>query len=356
MDLGRWFPWGAIAAASVLLAPAMLHAQDLEGLLDRLREQVQRSELGEYLPAVDATADPNLMAGEAGDHARQLLRELDRLLDQQPGTDTSSEAGSSAATAGATRVIYVDDKGARREVDSIEEVPEPLREHAVEVEQEASEESPEPPAYESKAPQKIYRLRGENGRTLYTNVEAQIPVEERVSAEVSLSHVPLNSALGTEINKRLEKAHEKLVTSRICQDVREDGSAAALVSAGAIEPGPLGWIQTHVPIVVCSGLLLLLFLISPAMLRKVDGQAWRRVLMFAIPTLTIFGLVGQGLSGGGQRGMMLQTLDAGCDPGAFSSLESSASPLRDRFILVRSLQRQMAEVDAMYEDGNRPGQ
>lgn len=319
-------------------ADAQKGSSGLEGLLDGLREKV--GAMGDSTE--DFSADPEKMMRRQREASQDVLQQLDGLL--QLAQQAESGAAETTPLKTVTRYIYVDDKGARREVDSIEEVPTAEKGRAVKVTEplEVEEDSEAKTRPASKAPQTIYRYRGEQGRTLYTNVEAQIPEAERNEAIMDLSHIPLNSAMGTQINRKMEQAHKKLAETKFCKSARARPEPVVPPPAA----GLLGKAQTlwagYAPLIVCGGLLLLLFLISPIMIRKVDPYAWRRVLMFALPALVVGGGSAQMLMKTGQAVSGFASVSENCDPQAFEGLLEGQSPLAARLSMLQALQKQMA--------------
>ena len=214
----------------------------------------------------------------------------------------------------------------------------------------ASAAASEAPAAGHEAPQTVYRYRGNHGREVFTNIAESVPVISVESTKMELDHVPLNSELGTEINRRLVQAHARLTSTPFCQQVRAD--ASALPSSGGTGLQVI-W-EEYTPIVVCGAVLLLMFLITPAMNRRVDPTEWRRVMMFAIPALAVAAGVAQSMMHVGKTVIGLRQAAQICDPQALGSLPAGASPLSARLDLVTTLQKEMARVDSMHHETVQP--
>ncbi|HMI94835.1 MAG TPA: hypothetical protein VK509_25855 [Polyangiales bacterium] len=188
-------------------------------------------------------------------------------------------------------------------------------------------------------PQTIYRYRNARGRVVYTNSAEQIPVQERERAKVDLSHIELNSELGTELNRRLEQRYARLTGSPRCEQLRKDAS--------------LGFVERlwedFGPLVVCGGLLLLFVLFTPIALRRFGGPVWARTLMMAIPALAVAGLVTFSMRETGRALSELKQQAAPCEPGGFASLGGVPNAVMRRAALVRQLQNLVMPVPASGE-------
>jgi hypothetical protein len=177
-------------------------------------------------------------------------------------------------------------------------------------------------------PQTIYRYRNAKGREVYTNSAEQIPEQDRARAKVDLSHIELNSELGSELNRRLEERYARLSDSPRCDRLRKEASLGFLERM---------W-EDFGPLVVCGGVLLLFVLFTPLALRRVGGPAWARTLMMAIPALAVAGLVTFSMRETGRALSELKQQAAPCDPDGFASLGSAPNAVVRRAALVRQLQ------------------
>jgi hypothetical protein len=177
-------------------------------------------------------------------------------------------------------------------------------------------------------PQAIYRYRDARGREVYTNSVEQIPVQERERARVDLTHIELNSELGTELNRQLEARYARLSDSPRCEQLRSDASLGFFERL---------W-EDFAPLVVCGGVLLLFLLFTPSALRRFGGPVWARTLMMAIPALAVAGLVMFSMRETGRALSELKQQAAPCAPDGFASLGSAPDAVMRRAALVRQLQ------------------
>jgi hypothetical protein len=127
----------------------------------------------------------------------------------------------------------------------------------------------------------IYRYRNEQGRECFTNVWDQVPSHRRQEAEaIDLSHVNLNTKVGSDLDGRLAQEHEILLESDYCEQER----------ARARE----GWLsivwEEFQPLVIIGVMLLCFLAATPFALRRVGAPRWSRTLTMAIQVLTISGL------------------------------------------------------------------
>lgn len=182
-----------------------------------------------------------------------------------------------------------------------------------------------------------YRYRGREGREVFTNVIESVPLAQREGSQLDLSHVPLNSELGTQINARLTSEHQRLVRSDYCVDARqrqEEGSLWAL------------W-DRYSPIIVTGACILLFLLITPAMFRRVSVPEWVRTLRFAIPVLAVSGVLLYSMmeANRGIGGMLAG--EAPCEPETWERLGERESPLAARLALVQALRAQMLAANSL---------
>lgn len=191
--------------------------------------------------------------------------------------------------------------------------------------------------------QRVYRYR-RDGRAAFTNIAEHVPPVQRAGAELDLSHVRLNSELGQRIDARLQRAHATLTKGPMCQQARgrEDRLDALL-----------GLCQRHRTPCLFAGVLALLLLISPAMIRRVDPLAWRRVMFFAIPALTAAGLFSYSVE---RSGLAVERLLSGspserCDPDGYRALAAEEAPLTVRLSLLQALQTQQQALSAVASEG-----
>jgi hypothetical protein len=127
----------------------------------------------------------------------------------------------------------------------------------------------------------IYRYKNPAGRECFTNIWDRVPSESRQKAEViDLSRVTLNTAVGREIDSRLERQHRALIESDYCrQALQQEGKRWW---AGA-------WSEFK-PLIVTAAVILLLLLATPFALSRIGAPQWARTLTVAIQVLTLLGL------------------------------------------------------------------
>lgn len=227
---------------------------------------------------------------------------------------------------------YTNAQGQQVQVGGLQEVPEPLRAAAEPVYDQGGQGQAVPgrPA----GPKEIYKYRDANGREVYTNIVEQIPVEEREEALMDLSHIPLNSELGGQISDRLGAAHAALSKSEYCTEAQEDGKMHVLKQA---------W-KDYAPLIICAALLLAFFIASPVMIRRVGGPAWSRVLMFAIPALSMAGFMMWSMRNSNEAVVEFRralTAQDACKKDTFEGLSEQSGGLAKQFDLLRTLQTQM---------------
>lgn len=183
----------------------------------------------------------------------------------------------------------------------------------------------------------LYRYRGARGQPVYTNLEASVPPEQRAQARVELSHVPLNSELGTALNQKLQERFDALRTAQACSELRSEAELAWWQRA---------W-RDHRVVVVCALALLALLLCSPWMLRRGWGGQWARVLWTGIPLLGFVALSATMLMKANGSLRALTPRAQRCDPAAFAA----APGLAQRFSLVSALEAEQAALAQIEREG-----
>lgn len=127
----------------------------------------------------------------------------------------------------------------------------------------------------------VYRYKSPSGRTVYTNVDEQVPLEQRHNARVQLERVSLNTEVGNEITRRLQAEHAALIQTPYCAELRK-----------AAEESFISHLWTDfAPLVITALVLLLLLAFSPLALRRFGAAAWSKALSMAIPTIFAVGLL-----------------------------------------------------------------
>lgn len=189
-----------------------------------------------------------------------------------------------------------------------------------------------------------YRYRGADGREVFTNVIESVPLAQRAGSELDLSHVSLNSELGTQLNARLEAEHQRLARSDYCVEAKQAAEA---------EPLQALW-DRYSPLIVTGALLLLFVLLTPAMLRRVAVPEWVRTLRFAVPVLAISGMLLYSMMEA-NRGMHDALSGAApCQAATFEGLGQGEHPLADRLALVQALRAQTLAADKLPQEITAP--
>jgi len=176
----------------------------------------------------------------------------------------------------------------------------------------------------------LYRVRGARGQQVFTNIAANVPPEQRAEARVDLSHVPLNSELGSALNQKLHERFEALRSAQACSELRSETELPFWQRA---------W-RDHRIAVVCALILLFLLLCSPYMHSRGWGGQWARVLWTGVPLLGFVGLSGSVLMKANASLSDLTPRAERCQPAAFEA----APGLKQRFGLVSALESQQAKL------------
>jgi hypothetical protein len=186
-------------------------------------------------------------------------------------------------------------------------------------------------------PQQIYKYKTKDGRTVYTNILDEVPPEQRVAGKVDLSKVTLNTSVGNDIHGRLAAEHAQLSASPYCKELEKVANKSALEQL---------W-DDHAAVIVCGGLIALLILMTPTMLRKVNPPDWARVLSKAIPALFVVGGAMYGMTTANKMATQARSKLKPCLNETYESLASSADPTADRLTLVESLKRDIEKAQSM---------
>ena len=184
----------------------------------------------------------------------------------------------------------------------------------------------------------LYRYRGARGQHVYTNVAANVPPGQRAQARVDLSHVALNSQLGSALNQKLQERFEALRSAEVCAELRSETELGVWQRA---------W-RDHRIAVVCALVFLFLLLCSPWMHSRGWGGQWARVLWTGIPMLGFVALSGSVLMKANASLSELAPRADRCKPEAFQ-----AAPLRQRFSLVSALESEQAALAQIEREGAR---
>lgn len=190
-------------------------------------------------------------------------------------------------------------------------------------------------AQDAEPGQSIYRYTNKQGRVVYTNSVEQVPVAQRERGKMDLSRVTLNTEVGNEIDRHLEEEHAALIKSPYCTRLREAANVGFLERL---------W-QDFAPLIVCGGMLLSLLLFTPAALRRFGAPQWAKVLMMAIPSLALGGLVMFSMSYTSSMIVKLKARAKPCATEAFAKLSGEANPLLEHMQIVERLKQEIAKID-----------
>ena len=180
----------------------------------------------------------------------------------------------------------------------------------------------------------LYRYVERGGRTVFTNLATTVPANQRELSRIDLRHVPLNSLLAADLDHELSRRYQDLRTSGTCERLRAQTEAPWWQRA---------W-DTHRPLVLCAGALLLLLALTPWMASKGWGAPWARVLWTAFPLLGFVGTTATLLRQSSNSLSRMESSLKQCEPGAWQS----AGGLPQRFQLVQSLeaeQHALAQIE-----------
>jgi hypothetical protein len=182
----------------------------------------------------------------------------------------------------------------------------------------------------------MYRYIDSHGRAVYTNIEEQVPLDQRVAAKIDLSHVSLNGEIAGELDHRLHEEHTALTKSPYCRELRKAAETDLLSSV---------W-NNYPSLVMCAAALLAFILYSPIAIKRFGGQVWARTLSMAIPALTITGLISFSITETNKSISRLKQEAAPCSETAFTKLSGAANPVARHAELVAQLRMQMDAINA----------
>lgn len=186
----------------------------------------------------------------------------------------------------------------------------------------------------------IYRYVNTKGRVVYTNAAEQVPVAQRESAKVDLSHVSLNTEVGAEIERRLEEQHMALTQSTYCKRM------IAAANGGFLERA---W-EEDAPSIVCAAAVLALFLFTPRALRSINAPEWAKLLMTVIPAITLVGLVAFMITHANKTIEEVKARAQPCLHETFARLEGQKDALVQRSQLVEALQQRASQLEKIGDD------
>ena len=184
------------------------------------------------------------------------------------------------------------------------------------------------------ASQTLYRYVNRQGRVVYTNIEEQVPLEQRAKGKLDLSRIELNTEIGTELDRRLEQQHAVLTKSSYCKQLRDAASEGFLSRL---------W-NDFAPLLVCGGLLLCFLLYTPQALRRFGAPVWAKTLMMAIPSLAIAGVITFSMTHTNNAIADLKRRVQPCAQDSFARLKSEPNALLKHAQLVEYLKREVQKL------------
>jgi hypothetical protein len=188
----------------------------------------------------------------------------------------------------------------------------------------------------------MYRYVGKNGRVVFTNMKEQVPLEQRPQATVDLSHRSLNTEIGNELQQRLAAEHAELTKTPYCKHLVASANANMFERA---------W-DDFAPLIVCCGAVLLLFLFSPAALRRFGAPAWAKTLGMAIPILGVSGLVMFLIASSNKALTSLKEQAAPCMQESFTRLSGAQNAQELQTKLVAGLKQEVEKLESIAHEGS----
>jgi hypothetical protein len=180
--------------------------------------------------------------------------------------------------------------------------------------------------------QRMYRYKTAAGRAVYTNLDEQVPLEQRSNARIDLDRVSLNTEVGNAIARRVQAEHASLIQTSYCAQLRtaaEEGFVTRL------------W-RDFAPLVIAALVLLLLLAISPIALRRFGAPAWSKTLCFAIPTVFAVGLLVFSMSKTQRSIEAFKTRAKPCSEQSLANLSAKPDAAAEHARLVADLKREIA--------------
>jgi len=182
----------------------------------------------------------------------------------------------------------------------------------------------------------IYRYTDKRGRARYTNIWDEIPDAYRESVEVvDLSNVTVNTEIGKEIDARLSEDFEKLVESDYCTKERARSEQSFLSRL---------WSEYRI-VVIIAGVILLLIVLTPYALRRINAPDWSRTLTMAIQMLLLLGVVTYTTICSSRAAQDMKGKISSCDPNAWTRLNRGPNPITEHMILLKDLQNKIDMIN-----------
>lgn len=186
----------------------------------------------------------------------------------------------------------------------------------------------------------IYRYKVPGGRVAYTNDRFRIPPRQRDQAEiVDLSHISLNSELAEDLARAIDTSYATALDTDVCRDAR--GAAG------------MGWLRgawhRHGGVLALGAVALVLLLLTPFALRRVEAAIWAKVLSTSFMVLALVGVFTY-LTG--ETARHLDQLKIEAEPCMHDGNPSSVGSLataRSRAGVIQTLRQRIAERNAALE-------
>ena len=126
----------------------------------------------------------------------------------------------------------------------------------------------------------VYRYVNDEGRTVFVDDLSLVPADRAASTDVlTLDHISLNRQLGNDLDAQLRTQHEMLSQTPFCERAREVSSQSRWKQV---------W-QEQGHLIAIGGLIVLVLLMTPWMIKLVPVPQWTRTLMFVLPILVLLG-------------------------------------------------------------------
>ena len=187
-----------------------------------------------------------------------------------------------------------------------------------------------------RSPQIMYRYVDSRGHAVYTNIEEQVPLDQRIAARMDLSRVSLNSEIAGELDRRLHEEHTALTKSPYCRELRKAADTDLVSSV---------W-NNYPSLVMCAAAMLAFIFYSPIAIKRFGGQVWARTLSMAIPALAITGLISFSITETNKSLSRLKQQAAPCSEAAFTELSAAVNPVAKHAQLIAQLKQQMDAINA----------
>lgn len=186
----------------------------------------------------------------------------------------------------------------------------------------------------------IFRYKVAGGRFAYTNDPSRIPRVQRDKAKiVDLSHISLNSELAEDLARAIDKTYESALDTDLCQDARSAAGMGWLAAA---------W-HRHGGVLALAGVGLLLLLVTPFAIRRIEAATWAKVLSTSFALLAMVGVFTYMTSETARHLDMLKQAATPCLHDGQGSSLGSLGTARSRAGAIQDLRQRIAERNAALE-------